>query len=282
MIKSQLTDKSGNQILPMTHINCVIDAPNVVSERVIDEDTFGDFGKLTREDLKKDLFIDLWKSYGKVSTGSFSDYDEATKTFSLNGITGIDWTTALYIMVLADHCRLTCPANFIDYHFDGVNILGKIPTMMPFEYNNSGGSTGAFYLATYSSIQVLNFANINSSKTTILGNKVREIRHLALHKDQQNANVIECPELVIFDTFGLDRNMSLYKCPKINYESFKTFVERRSTSFYIGQEVTVTVHPDVYNALTGSATYPFNEGTKEEWLALAELAISKNIIFVTL
>ena len=73
--KFQLKERESNEnIFPVTLSECVYkdntpieevfaskeELSNVISEEVVDNDTFPEIGTVTREQLKKDLFIDLW------------------------------------------------------------------------------------------------------------------------------------------------------------------------------------------------------------------------------
>ena len=72
----------------------------------------------------------------------------------------------------------------------------------------------------------------------------------------------------------------LYKAPKLNYTSVKTMIEKRGGT----DAITIWYHADVYNKILGTAddaAYASSGGTKEEWMALADLATSKNITLAT-
>ena len=65
-----------------------------------------------------------------------------------------------------------------------------------------------------------------------------------------------------------------YKAPKLNYSSVKYMIENRGGT----NAITIWYHANVYNKILGTATdYETSGGTKEEWMALADLATSKNI-----
>ena len=72
----------------------------------------------------------------------------------------------------------------------------------------------------------------------------------------------------------------LYRAPKLNYESAKYMIENRGGT----NAITIWYHADVYNKILGTAAdaaYEGSGGTKEEWMALADLAASKNITLAT-
>ena len=71
-----------------------------------------------------------------------------------------------------------------------------------------------------------------------------------------------------------------YKAPKLNYASVKYMLENRGGT----NAITIWYHANVYNKILGTAddaAYAASGGTKEEWMALADLATGKNITLAT-
>ena len=71
-----------------------------------------------------------------------------------------------------------------------------------------------------------------------------------------------------------------YRAPKLNYSSVKYMIENRGGT----AAITIWYHANVYNKILGTAddaAYEGSGGTKEEWMALADLATSKNITLAT-
>lgn len=80
----------------------------VFGKEVVDETTLPELKTLTREELKKDLFVDLWNercrryNYQKNLTAVHGKYNEETGYFELNGLTDITYEEALQIYNVPD------------------------------------------------------------------------------------------------------------------------------------------------------------------------------------
>ena len=91
----------------------------------------------------------------------------------------------------------------------------------------------------------------------------------------------DLPILEEVNVFNITQNYKyFYKAPKLNYTSVKTMIENRGGT----NAITIWYHANVYNKILGTAddaAYASSGGTKEEWMALADLATSKNITLAT-
>ena len=89
------------------------------------------------------------------------------------------------------------------------------------------------------------------------------------------------PNLEEINLYNITQNYKyMYNAPKLNYTSVKTMIEKRGGT----NAITIWYHADVYNKILGTAddaAYEGSGGTKEEWMALADLATSKNITLAT-
>ena len=89
------------------------------------------------------------------------------------------------------------------------------------------------------------------------------------------------PKLEEINLYNISKNYKyLYNAPKLNYTSVKCMIENRGGT----NAITIWYHADVYNKILGTAddaAYASSGGTKEEWMALADLAASKNITLAT-
>lgn len=74
------------------------------------------------------------------------------------------------------------------------------------------------------------------------------------------------------------KSIDLKVSSKLNIWSVKNIVTQTPDGATV---VTVTLHANVYKALTGEAEYPFNGGTREEWSDVFEQAQVKNITFAS-
>lgn len=86
----------------------------------------------------------------------------------------------------------------------------------------------------------------------------------------------DCPLFEYATFINLSKSISFAKNPKATYAMFKTVCDRSTTN-----PITVTVHADVFAALQGQGTYPFNGGDLQQWDELLMEAESKNITFAT-
>ena len=89
------------------------------------------------------------------------------------------------------------------------------------------------------------------------------------------------PKLEEINLHNISKNYKyLYNAPKLNYTSVKTMIENRGGT----NAITIWYHANVYNKILGTAddaAYEGSGGTKEEWMALADLAAGKNITLAT-
>lgn len=89
------TDKSNldNVVAELPNKANISDIPDIEVKRILDDDTFENVDSVTREDVKKDLFIDIWNNV----CGVWGKYNESTGYFELNGLTDITYEEALNI-----------------------------------------------------------------------------------------------------------------------------------------------------------------------------------------
>lgn len=237
---------------------------------------------LTKEiaDSKRALFIDLWND----ACGGYGKYNAETGYFELNGITDLEYDEAKRIY------NLKCRPNYA-----GDNTVGllsrnlKVRTFFPINY---------MYGAT--ALNLSCFCQINGSLEVIrieddaVNHTVNNINYsfYQCFKLKSILGVIRftntvatgsafsyCRALQDIKINGLRNNISFPDSSKLSYDSLQYLI-----MYAVAQSnsITVTVHPDIYNALQGEADeYPFNGGTQEEWQQLLQDATAKNIQFAT-
>lgn len=87
-----------------------------------------------------------------------------------------------------------------------------------------------------------------------------------------------CPNLeMIYGFIRYNYDVQVPDCPKLTLENFRYWLKNSKNT----SSVTIHVHQDIYNALTGEATYPFNGGTQEEWEQILTDASNQQISFAT-
>lgn len=79
-----------------------------------------------------------------------------------------------------------------------------------------------------------------------------------------------------FLIMNLNHMIYLQNCPALSYESVRYMVDNAANT----SAIMPRLHTSLLSALSGEAEYPFNGGTREEWLKLAEDATARNITFV--
>lgn len=245
------------------------------------------------EMAKKRLFIDLWNECAV----DFGRYNEETGYFELNGITDLTWDDAKMIFVLSAYSEYPYYSNRGMYF----NLKGKgsFRTNLP---SICGGYTSHIrnQISTYlcDGIEVLNvmqrmpFNRPPYTTSTMRTNcqsidlywgvNLRKVMGI-IYLNQGSAATYgyNLPELEEINLYNISKNYKyLYKAPKLNYTSVKTMIEERGGT----DAITIWYHANVYNKILGTAedaAYEGSGGTKEEWMALADLATSKNITLAT-
>lgn len=248
------------------------DLSNVLAEEIVDETTLPEIETLTREDLKKDLFIDLWNK----ACGIWGQYNEQTKYFELNGLTDITYDQAVAIYNAG-------PINNNNNvsRYQNSTIRTNLPPSSVFGYR--GTPSGAAFDArcmfrAAKDIEVINFVPrlgpiinvVNSNEIFYSGcPKVHTI--IGYIVVGPNTDFVNCPNLVNINLYIVDKDtIKLQGCPKISLESFQWMVTHLYDTV---TTATITVHPDVYAKLTDT--------TNTEWNSILTDAAAKNISFAT-
>ena len=251
---------------------------------------------------KKRLFIDLWNECAV----DFGRYNEDTGYFELNGLTDLTWDDAVFIY------SISANSFYPDYKNVGFryNLLkppyrplkGRFRTNLPCNYgiDQFYGSENLRRVSAYfcDQIEVLNVnakmpfgrPPYSSQVSKILTREIDFYFCNALRKVMGNISLAalgatnfgyDLPKLEEINLYNITQNYKyMYKAPKLNYTSVKTMIEQRGGT----NAITIWYHADVYNKILGTAddaAYASSGGTKEEWMALADLAASKNITLAT-
>lgn len=292
--KIQLKNRNGKEVYPLTTTDCVIDNGKYLSDTLNDipvvEEYVGeveDIIGVTREDLKKDLFIDMWNERCS-NMGNVGKYNSETNYFELNGLTDITFEEAITIYSL---CPNEVRSDYNDvYHCEsGGNYFKTIPLcrtfFIPYRYSSSGGWTYAermFY--GQSKMEVITFPTYISFYSTTGAKgmfcgcsslRVINCKQIQLTNSSPEGRVDMfkgCTSLESLNIFGIKNDINFADSPNLSIESLSYLVNNRNNYTPISV-VTVTVHPDVYAKLT--------DPNNAEWSALNDLAISKQILFAS-
>lgn len=238
---------------------------NVRAKEVVTPDNFPDIKTLTREELKMDLFIDMFNAkagndgYARITSGVFD--------CQLNGVS-LTYADAINIMLSAS-VEHNYPTNVapsmavigIRTHFPlkGIgNGLGAVSLLKTFKY------------CRLLEVSIINGGNFSSLAETYYGctalKKVIIGNEYGANYDGSTFG--KCTSLEDFLTSSaINSNINFVYSPKLSLASMQNIVLRGKDG------ITITVHPDVYAKLT--------DETNTEWHKVLIDAAAKNITFAT-
>ena len=251
---------------------------------------------------KKRLFIDLWNECAV----DFGRYNEETGYFELNGITDLTWDDAVFIYTISANSYYP-NYNSTGFYYSVFKppyrpLKGKFRTNLPCNlgmdafYGYQTLRSVSIYLCE--EMEVLNVYakcpfNRPPYKTSsplvytreidfYYGRKLRKVMgNIYISYSQAITFGYDLPYLEEVNVYNITKNYKyFYKAPKLNYTSVKTMIEKRGGT----NAITIWYHANVYNKILGTAddaAYASSGGTKEEWMALADLAAGKNITLAT-
>lgn len=257
-------DEKGNKLdsILTTKAN-IEDLSNVLAEQVL-EPTRDDLNHLTREEAKKDLFIDLWNS---VNAG-VGQYNKDTGFFELNGLTDITYEQAINIY---EKGRLTFPyPTPIDNELVRTNILDN-SLLSIFDL-----APRLQLLVRSNTIEVLRI-NYNDTYGTRLSDdqnhgglfysllvRAPKLRHILGVVDM---SLISNPNSYLFNESSffplletlkirnLHISLKLMQCPALSLESLQFLVAGASNT----SPITVTVHSEIYQKLIDTSNTEWNK-----------------------
>lgn len=250
----------------------VDDLSNVAAEEVLETPLLEEIETLTREEIKKDLFIDMWNS----ACGTNGRYNPETKLFELNGITDISYKEALSIyQYSAGWTTGTLDNN--EQKRVNIRLFQKIKdvrTLIPCQQNHTWVNLNGMYSdSDLEVIMILSKATVIPVMTPYqafynckkLKKVLNTIEYFSDYRTFYNCLALEDIRL------QLSGSVNLQHSPLLNYDSFNYMIRNRANNNT--KEITITVHPDVYAKLT--------DETNTEWNNLLTLAASKNISFAS-
>lgn len=259
-----MKDKDGGQLLPVT-----------TTEQV----KRGGAGK-TLEDsmLEVENLVPLAEAYGAT-------YDSDTGLFSLNGLTDI--TGEQMKGIIGKGVFHGADGNF-KYTYLGVS---GIRTNIVTSSGNDHGYDNPVYLhygfyrcrqIEHASLRRGDFIayikNLNSAfyECNNLKRVVNTLVELNVENNCYNQTFYACKSLEYIHILKLSQSVSFKDSPLLSYDSLKFLVDNAANK----SAITVTVHPDVYAKLEGTAA-DYGDNTKEEWMAVMASATEKQISFAT-
>lgn len=235
---------------------------NVLAEEPLTSDNFPDIDIYTREDLKLDLFIDLFNA----AAGSNGRYDpehapDRDHPFLLNGL----WLTYAEAV-----------AVYVSWH-KGVyqnEALAKFAVRTNMPFRTQWNSVLERYAQGNMTVEVLYLPMVlvgNQCMQAFYGcanlRKVYGLSHLRTNIDSTTFQ--GCSKLEYVGITHLRGNLDLRWSPLLGADSLRFIVSNADNT----SAVTITVHTDVYARLTDPAL--------AEWNGLIAEAAAKNITFIT-
>lgn len=248
---------------------------NVYAEETLTPENFPEINRYTREQLKKDLFIDQWNA----AWGKYGGYDaEATDDHPF----------------LGNDLRMTYEEALQVYK---AGQLSKSNVSQFYAYSNARTILPPKKLYTITPLS-LTFINSSVEAVRLDGfepssnafNSCHNLKRIiSIHSPNSSSSgnnaytYAGCTNLESIEDFQITNNMSfsLADSPKIDFPTIQRIIDKYKGSIAI----IITVHPTVYVKLTGDTTNDaYNDLTDEEktqWTALIPLAAEKNITFAT-
>ncbi len=262
-----LRNKEGQQVLPITGFEQV---------------KRGGAGK-TLEDsmLEVENLVPIMAAYG-------CNYNAETGFFEYAGLT--DLTDNDVRNMIAETSMYVCGED-IDWKYaycqSRVNLLPKFRRNNVFTtWNKYVSCVRSFYYSKFEVIQLCSdyydemfgFSISNAESMFSSSSNLRKIiGRIRIKKDASITDAFNaCKSLVDLTIHDLSSNISFEDSPLLSYNSVKYLVDNAANT----DPITVTVHPDVYAKLSGTAS-EYGDHTQEEWTALMTAATEKQISFAT-
>lgn len=240
---------------------------------------------------KKRLFIDLWNQ----AAGDYGRYNEDTGYFELYEIYDIGWDEALLIYRISGQWDYST----VNFYWSDIGVKSPIKPRAFLPLTRAYNGETIITVGTNfhnDSIQYLSLVN----KAT--GNDLRCVQIIVNTHGFRFAKAIKIYGIIQIsnvinnngNVFGLDNLVyGKFKFTRNDYKItfFRANLNYECTNYLFTQipkqnangQCVFKLAANMYNRLSGTATdYETSGGTKEEWMALADLATSKNITLATI
>lgn len=238
---------------------------------------------------KKRLFIDLWNQ----AAGDYGRYNESTGFFELYEIHDIGWDEALLIYRISGQWDLYSFSYNVESYIAGYG--RNIRVLLPFVVGTNGEAAFdadakmhnetlqylAFCRRPYPWYNLFFSVNVHGFRFPQL-KKIYDTQVIIQNVAANSPFVFNMPNLVYAKfKFTNSNYTTIYFRANLDYECTNFLFTKIPTQNANGQCV-FKLAANMYNRLNGTATdYASSGGTKEEWMALADLATSKNITLAT-
>lgn len=254
---------------------------NVLAEEPLTPDNFPDIGTYTREELKKDLFRDMWlatldcfpllPTYEQDVAATLPDGSQ----YGLNGLV-MDYDTALNVRLWSKPFDNVANSLFSYDYTMSRKVVTVFPFMAPLTDNYQNAWRACSYLkalsvysqsgAKIAPVSAINLFVACRNLETIYGEI--DFGYISNQGHVVNAFLL-CYKLRTLRLTNLKVDISFYHSPELSLESLNHMVGHAANM----SAITITVNPVVYSKLT--------DENNTEWHALLALAAEKNINFAT-
>ncbi len=256
---------------------------NVIAEEPLTPDNFTDINTYTREELKKDLFIDMWNQAWKIKNVAYGKYDPDNAPDAEHPFMGNDiWMTydeAIAVMRYSTpRCVVSNSNNVNPFYLINRDVQHPRTILPVFIYGNSiewlfgwQNELEFITISYYNDIE----SPLNLIKYSFCFQGCMALRvvkgELRFVSSNTSANQAFCTMDIPLEQFHVRTAFSLdfSHFPKLNLESFQFLVTNASNT----SAINITVHANVYAKLT--------DESNTEWHALLAQAAEKNITFAT-
>lgn len=244
---------------------------NIIAEEPLTPDNFPDINTYTREELKKDLFIDMWnEAWGKYGKYDPDNAPDAQHPFMGNEI----WMTyeeAVYTYTHSVQGLLSSASREHVFFRTTLRTVLPIKEVIWVQRNWKQAFNAA------QKLEVVSFypgvANVQNG--TQMFSECIKLKHILPYLIMENCNASEmfynCKSLESAKIKSLKNSVSFAQSPLLSLESLRFTVDNRPDHFT--SAIIITVHPDVYAKLT--------DETNAEWHQVLIDAAAKNITFAT-
>lgn len=266
----------------------------IIGEDVVDSETVPEIQTLGRDELKKDLFIDLWKSLYEGC-----DYDKKTDTFKITYNENVVLHSLSFEDALLMYKYGTWDSRYVLKRRQSIantlhpQIKGTIPSVTPIKYDRSYDKL--FLEWTTSSLKVIQYGtpltlqneyvgvfDFEEDISFILPNVSAILDYITPAKDNLRIGFNldgYCLNLTTLRIAKLKFSLRLNTLSKLDVHTFRFMINNAVNT----APITITVHRNIYDALTGPiAEDTFNGGTQAEWWQLNKDAKAKQITFATI
>lgn len=253
---------------------------NVLAEEPLTPDNFPDINTYTREELKKDLFIDMWNQAWNVNGTVYGKYDPVNAPDAEHPFMGnkmwLTYEEAVKSLEASNWMFFKKNVESLLYGNLGVRTVRPIGIAYgdPVNFNS--------FAANNISIEVVQLYYNNNTPAHISNAswmfkdcvKLKTIRGSLRIYNKTVGTVAQkpfagCIELRDVDIFALGTDLNIGQSPKLSYASMNFMVANATNT----TAIIITVHPDVYAKLT--------DETNTEWHQVLIDAAAKNITFAT-